>query len=98
MFFIFPFQKFVNTSHGIFTPTNITFKWESNTIAELALTFNEQNYSTKLQFSGESLDDNKFFAFILQIIDNLQLIIFSKVSLIYKIRAAVIRDRPRGRL
>lgn len=61
-------QKFANASRGIFTPTNITFEWKSQTIAELALTFNERRHSTKLQFRGESLGDNKFFAFIQQII------------------------------
>lgn len=61
-------QTFVNASHGIFTPTNITFEWKSKTIAELALTFNERCHTTRLQFRGESLDDNKFFAFIQQII------------------------------
>lgn len=61
-------QKFANASHGIFTPTNITFEWKSKTIAELALTFNERRHTTRLQFRGESLDDNKFFAFIQQIV------------------------------
>ncbi|RUT08503.1 hypothetical protein DSM106972_016710 [Dulcicalothrix desertica PCC 7102] len=61
-------QTFVNALHGAFTPTNITFEWKSTTIAQLALTFNERRHSIKLQFRGQSLDDNKFFAFIQQII------------------------------
>ncbi|BDA66378.1 hypothetical protein RIVM261_052080 [Rivularia sp. IAM M-261] len=62
-------QDATNASHGIFTPTNITFEWKSETIAELALTFNDKRYSTKLKFRGESWDDNKFFAFLQQIIE-----------------------------